>query len=278
MRETPPMHETIEARHVRGTDADVLTTFYPLPGLGSVPINAYVLHAREPVLVDTGPILFRDAYLDALRSALDLDELRWIYLTHTDPDHIGCIFEVLDAAPRARIVTTFLGLGKLGVYRPLAAERVYLLNPGQRLDVGDRELLALRPPIFDAPETTAFVDSKTGVLFSSDFLGAVLSEPAEAAADVPASALRDGAVLWATIDAPWLTHVPEAVHDARLAEIRALAPPAVLGSHLPPAAGMIDVLLEHARAARGAPPFVGPDQRALAATLASLAEAEPARA
>lgn len=271
------MGETIEARRVRGTDAHVLTTFYPIPGLGSVPINAYVLHAREPVLVDTGAIALRDGYLGALRSAVDLDDLRWIYLTHTDPDHIGCVFEVLDAAPKARIVTTFLGLGKLGLHRALAPERVHLLNPGQRLDVGDRELIALRPPIFDAPETTAFVDSKTGVLFSSDFFGAVLSEPAQTAAELPAPALRDGAVLWATIDAPWLSLVPEAVHDARLAEIRALAPPAVLGSHLPPAFGMVDVLLDHVRAARTAPPFVGPDQRALAATLASLAEVEQAR-
>ena len=41
---------------------------------------------------------------------------------------------------------------------------------------------------------------------------------------------------------------------------------------------MIDVLLEHARAARTAAPFIGPDQRALTATLASLAATEHASA
>lgn len=273
------MKAAITVRHVGGADAEVLSTVYPVPGLGIVPVNAYLLRAREPVLVDTGAIVFHDEYLDALRSTIDLGEVRWIYLTHTDADHIGCLRDVLDAAPRARVVTTFLGLGKLGLHRSLPPERAYLLNPGQRLSIGDRELCALRPPIFDAPETTAFVDSKTGVLFSSDCFGAVLSAPAENAADIPPAALREGAVLWATVDSPWLANVPEEAVDAKLAEVRALAPPIVLSSHLPPAFGMLDVLLEHVASARTAAPFVGPDQRALASILASVATtAEPAHA
>lgn len=273
------MKAAITVRHVGGADAEVLSTVYPVPGLGIVPVNAYLLRAREPVLVDTGAIVFHDEYLDALRSTIDLGEVRWIYLTHTDADHIGCLRDVLDAAPRARVVTTFLGLGKLGLHRSLSPERAHLLNPGQRLSIGDRELCALRPPIFDAPETTAFVDSKTGVLFSSDCFGAVLSAPAENAADIPPAALREGAVLWATVDSPWLANVPEEAVDAKLAEVRALAPPIVLSSHLPPAFGMLDVLLEHVASARTAAPFVGPDQRALASILASLATtAEPAHA
>ena len=37
-------------------DIDVLPSFFPLPGLGMVPVNAFVLNATEPVLVDTGPL------------------------------------------------------------------------------------------------------------------------------------------------------------------------------------------------------------------------------
>ena len=33
---------------------DVLTSSFPIPGFGLVPINAFVLHGPEPVLVDTG--------------------------------------------------------------------------------------------------------------------------------------------------------------------------------------------------------------------------------
>ncbi len=37
-----------------GADTDLLPAYVPLPGLGVLPVNAYVIHAREPVLVDTG--------------------------------------------------------------------------------------------------------------------------------------------------------------------------------------------------------------------------------
>ncbi len=265
--------DSITISSVSGADADVISTFYPVPGLGFVPINAFVLHAEEPVLVDTGPLVFREQYFDAICQLIDLDELRWIYLTHADPDHVGCLRDVLTAAPNARLVTTFLGLGKLGLYAPISPERVYLLNPGQHLSVGDRELEALEPATFDAPETTAFVDSKTRTLFSSDSFGGVLSEPAEHAADIPAATLREGVVTWATIDSPWLGRIEEAALETSLNRIRELAAPIVLSSHLPPAFGMLDVLLEHLATAHGRPRFVGPDQAALTALLASLAAA-----
>jgi glyoxylase-like metal-dependent hydrolase (beta-lactamase superfamily II) len=268
---------TVTTRTIQGADAEQMSTFYPVPGLGFVPINAYLLRATEPVLVDTGPITYRAQYLQALGRLIDLDDLRWIYLTHADPDHLGCLGEVLAAAPRARLVTTFLGLGKLGLSLDIPLDRVYLLNPGQRLRVGDRELLAVEPATFDAPETTGFVDSKTGVLFSSDSFGALVSAPAEDAAAMSAAALRDGVVTWATIDSPWLARTTEQAMEAALQRIRDLAPPIVLSSHLPPAAGMLDVLIGHIRTARSQPRWVGPDQAALTAMLATLAQPRPSQ-
>lgn len=263
---------------VSGADAEMISTLYPIPGLGFVPINAFVLHAQEPVLVDTGPIVFRELYLDAIRQLIDLHELRWIYLTHADPDHVGCLRDVLMAAPNARLVTTFLGLGRLGLYASMSPDRVYLLNPGQRLSVGDRELEVIEPATFDAPDTTGFVDSKTRALFSSDSFGGVLAAPAESAADISAPALRDAVVLWTTIDSPWLGKLAKPALDDRLNRVRELAAPIVLSSHLPPAFGLLDVLLEHIAAAHERPRFVGPDQAALAAMLASLAGAPAAAA
>lgn len=159
-------------------------------------------------------------------------------------------------------MTTFLGMGKLGLLG-LPVERCYLLNPGQRLAVGDRELLAVTPPIFDAPETTGLYDGRSGYLYSADSFGALLDRPYDIAAEIPADALEAGLVTWAGVDAPWLRLVSERLFDRAAADLRSLRPRAVLGSHLPPAADMLDTLLGHLRAARGAPAFTGPDQAAL---------------
>ncbi len=37
--------------------------------------------------------------MNQLQSLLDLRDLRWIWLTHIDADHIGNLRAVLDAAP-----------------------------------------------------------------------------------------------------------------------------------------------------------------------------------
>lgn len=86
--------------------------------------------------------------------------------------------------------------------------RVFLLNPGQALDVGDRQLHCFRPPLFDSPSTTGFLDDRTGMLFSSDCFGAPMpSEELATSADVRAvgDQIRDLQLPWASVVAPGCT-------------------------------------------------------------------------
>lgn len=244
-------------------DTFALPAYCPIPGLGVLPMSSFLIRGAEPVLVDAGPGPLADDLMASLATLIDPADLRWVWLTHTDPDHVGAIEQVLAAAPRARVVTTFLGVGKMGLHRPLPEDRVYLLNPGQRLDVGDRVLAALRPPVYDAPETIAAFDPLTRAFFAADCFGALMEAPAENAAELAPGALREGMLTWASIDAPWLEHIEAAGFDAALAGLRRLAPDVVLGAHLPPATGMVDRLVGDLARARGAAPFVGPDQAAV---------------
>jgi glyoxylase-like metal-dependent hydrolase (beta-lactamase superfamily II) len=264
------MHQPImlEPRRV-AADTDILPAYFPLPGLGVLPVNAFLIHGDQPLLVDTGLPVFEEAFVDQLRTRIDLEALRWIWLTHADPDHVGALARLLREAPNAQLITTYLGMGKLGLTLPVAPERVFLLNPTQSLELGDRRLDALRPPTYDAPETTALFDTKTGALFSADAFGALMREPAEEAAAIGAPALTDGQVVWATIDAPWLHLLEAHVLEHALRAVRTLSPSIVLSAHLPPARNMTDTLLANLAAARSAPEFVGPDQEALIALLAS---------
>lgn len=251
-----------------GTDTVMLGAYLPVPGFGVLPVNAFVIRSREPVLVDTGVAALGADFMRALGEALDPSDLRWIWLTHVDADHTGSLARVLEAAPHARLVTSYVGMAKLAL-QGFALDRVYLINPGQSLDVGDRTLEAVKPPTFDAPETTAVLDPRTRTLFSSDCGGALLDAPAESAAAVGRRALRDGMTLWATVDAPWLAMTDGRAFAEALARIEALSAETWLSSHLPPARGMTPWLLAQLDAARAAPPFVGPDQQAFEASLAA---------
>ncbi|MGD8688838.1 MAG: MBL fold metallo-hydrolase [Gammaproteobacteria bacterium] len=240
----------------------------PIPGFGVLPVNTYVIQSAEPVLVDTGLAACRDEFMAHLRQTLDPTELRWIWITHADADHVGNLEAVLAEAPNARVVTTFLGMAKMGL-QGIALDRVHLLNPGQQLHVGDRLLRAVSPPTYDAPETTGLFDPSTRTLFSADSFGALLEAPVESASEVAASALRDGCIGWATIDAPWLSLVGSSELATALDPIRQLKPATILSSHLPPAQGLNDTLFGHLDAARSAPRFAGPDQKAFAQMIAA---------
>lgn len=263
------------SRPVPGVTA--LADPHEVPGIGYLPVNAFVLHAAEPVVVDTGLSLADRHFVEDLAAVVDPADVRWIWLTHPDRDHTGGLFDLLVAAPQAKVVTTFLGMGILSTERPLPLDRVHLLNPGQSLDVGDRELRAFRPPLFDSPCTTGFQETATGTVFSSDCFGAPLPSHALALADdvraVPADDLRAGQLLWAAVDSPWVHVVDRGAFEQSIEPLRAMAPSAVLSTHLPPAIGCTDALLDVLRRTPGADPFTGPDQRALEEMLAGFAPA-----
>ena len=249
-------------------DITSLRSYIPIPGYGVLPVNAFVIKAREPVLVDTGMAALRPEFMHELRAVIDPEELRWVWITHADMDHLGNLESVLAEAPNARVVTTYIGMAKMGL-QGLPLDRVFLLNPGQSLDVGDRTLLAVKPPTYDAPETTGLFDHASGTLITADSFGALLEEPAEYAADIDPKALREGCHTWASIDAPWLGMIDMDKFGAILTAIEQLNARTILSSHLPPAINMSKTLLNNLADAYSAPSFVGPDQQALEKLMAA---------
>jgi flavorubredoxin len=250
--------------HKATPDIEVLTSDFPIPGYGLVPINAFVIKGSEPILVDTGSAIESNEFMPTLRKVIDPADLKWLWLTHTDFDHMGSLHQLLTENPKLRVITTFLGVGIMSLIDPLPMDRVYLLNPGEKLTAGDRTLTAFRPPAFDNPSTTGFYDDKSGILFSSDCFGALLSKVPQNAADLSDADLRDGQVFWATIDAPWLHKADQGIFAKELDIIRKMEPKMILSSHLPPAPGnMTEKLLASLATVPRAQPFVGPNQAAL---------------
>ncbi|MEU3748540.1 MULTISPECIES: MBL fold metallo-hydrolase [Streptomyces] len=260
--------------HKVGSDTTVIADSLEAPGVGHIPVNAYVLTAAEPVVVDTGLSVEDRDFLTSLGEVMDPADVRWIWLTHPDRDHTGGIFDLLDAAPDARVITTFIGFGIMMTERALPMDRVYFLNPGQSLDVGDRTLHAFRPPLFDSPATVGFYDDRTRICFSSDCFGGPMpsQEIAESghASDLKPEELRGTQLLWATLDSPWVHIVDAEKYRATIAPLREMNPEIVLCTHLPPAVRMTDRMLETIAMAPDSDPFVGPDQAALEQMLASF--------
>ena len=257
-----------------GPDVTVLPSTLPLPGAGVLTVNAYVVHAAEPVLVDTGIAADGERFVDALSSVVDPARLGWVWLTHDDADHTGNVERVLELAPQARLVTHAMAALRMATWWPVPLERVHAVRPGDRLDVGDRTLTAVRPPLFDNPMAAGVLDGRSGALFTVDAFGAILPEPAEDAADVPGPVLAGGMTAWATFDTPWAHLVDRERFGAVLDGVRRLQPSRILSSHLPAARGeAIERFLEVLASVPDAEPFHAPDHVAFGHIAAAIAAA-----
>jgi len=249
-------------------DIVALPAHFPIPGMGFLPVNAFVIKAKEPVLVDAGMGMDSDDFMGALESILNLKDLRWVWITHDDADHTGSMQKVLEAAPKARLVAYSLAVLRMSTVWPIPMDRVYWLNPGESINVGDRNLIAVRPPLFDNPTTIGIYDDKSEALFSADCFGAIISSPVRNVEDLAQEELVQGMVTWATGDSPWVHMVEPSVFNRALDNIRQKAPKMIFSGHLPPAAGKTEQFLDWIARVPASPPFLAPNQAALEQILA----------
>ena len=247
------------------SETTVFTSILPIPGVGVLPINAFLIKGEQPVLIDTGMFPEHDAFLEALGSVIDPKDIAWMWITHGDRDHTGALTTLLDLAPNARVATSFITVGILSTgSEPIPVERAYLVRDGSTLDIAG---------------TLGFYDPKQKLTISSDFLGAALPTSDDALADDIASVVDDdvtaGQLLWGSADSPWVHSTDETKFASSLSTFAARGEMStVLSTHLPPIRGNVDRHLKTLAMLPGAAPFVGPDQAALEAMLAEMG-AEP---
>jgi flavorubredoxin len=257
--------------HQAMPDVEVLPANFPIPGMGVLPVNAFVIKAKEPVLVDTGMGIESEQFMKALASVIDPQDLRWVWLTHDDADHTGNLQKVLKAAPRARLAANALAVLRMSTAWPVPMDRVYWLNSGDSISAGDRKLTAVRPPLFDNPTTIGVYDDKSEAFFSADFFGAIIPSPAQNADDVAEGDLAQGMISWASVDSPWVYMAEPSGFIKSLDRIRKIDPKMIFSAHLPPARGKTEQFLELLARVPASPPFVAPDQAALEQILAQKA-------
>lgn len=244
-------------------EIDVLPAHVPIPNMGFLPVNAFVLKASDPVLIDTGIAGESDDFMKALEAVIDIRDLKWIWLTHDDADHTGSIRKVLEAAPGARLVANALTILRLNTVWQVSMDRVYWLNPGGSINAGDRTLTAIRPPLFDNPAAIGIYDNKSEVFFSVDCFGGIVPSPLQNVDELTEEELTHSMITWAGADSPWIHMVDRKKFSQTLDKIRQLDPKMILSSHMPQAQGKTELFLDLLEKVPSSDPFVAPDQVAL---------------
>lgn len=241
----------------------------------TVPLNTMVIRAAEPVVVDTGVVENRDRYLADVFSLVEPEDIRWVFISHDDVDHTGNVNALMEAAPNATLVIDWFMQERMGATLEVPASRWRWVADGDTIDVGDRTLHVVRPPVFDSGTTRGLFDPTTRVYWGSDaFASPMAASPVRHVGELDREAWIGGLHTFARYISPWLELVDPARFQRTVDRIEALRPAVLAGCHSATIDGaFVDAALAATRDAPWAEVPPQPDQSVLDAIQAAL---EPA--
>jgi flavorubredoxin len=205
----------------------------------STNLNSLVIRAAEPVVVDTGMVTNRARWFDDVFSLVAPDDVRWIYVTHDDDDHVGNLTEALERFPNATIVMSWAASGRMCASFGIPPERIQTVDDGETLDVGDRVLRAVRPPVYDSAYTRGVLDPTTRVYHAADaFCAPMPAEPVDRVDEIPARMWEEGMAMFHHFSlCPWISMVDEAKFQTQVKKLAGLGAEVIVGAHTPVISG-----------------------------------------
>jgi flavorubredoxin len=236
-----------------------------------LPVNSMLIRGEEPMIVDTGAPVHREHWLEQVRSLVEPEDVRWVFLSHDDGDHIGNLHEVLELCPSATLVANFFINARTEIERPLPLDRMIWREPGAVLELGDRRLRLVLPPIFDGPTTRGLYDERTGVLWAVDAFAAATTGAVHDVADLPPDLYDETFSLFNSLVSPWHQWLDPEPYRRHADGVQGLGARTVASAHGPVLTGdAIADAFDRVRAMAGAPIVEPPGQAALDEILAAM--------
>jgi flavorubredoxin len=197
-------------------------------------INSMVIRGREPMLVDTGTPANRKQWLEDAFALVDPEDVRWVFLSHDDVDHSGNLDEVMTACPNAKLVCNWAMVERHTNCFDFPLDRCHWVMDGESLDIGDRVLQALRPPVYDSPTTRGLYDPTTKVYWAVDTFATPLPDPAAGVADLDQAFWSE--LMWVFAMgavSPWIAMVDPAKWSAYVDRTQSLDITTIAACHTP---------------------------------------------
>ena len=139
--------------------------------------NSYVLKGSEKTaLFETNKLRCWDDFKAALDEVVDVKDIDYIIMDHTEPDHAGTIEKLLELNPKITVVATATAHNFLSeiINKDYTALKV---GENDTLSLGDKTLHFMVLPNLHWPDTMYTYCEEDKVLFTCDSFGSHYSEP-----------------------------------------------------------------------------------------------------
>lgn len=150
--------------------------------------NSYILKTGgKTILFETAKAKFFDDYLKELQEITDIQDIDYLVVSHTEPDHAGSVERLLDLNPGIKILATGCAIGFLReiVNRDFVSIAV---KDGQRMEIGGKTLQFLIVPNLHWPDTMYTFIEEEQILVTCDSFGSHYAHNGVLASTVPSEA------------------------------------------------------------------------------------------
>ncbi|WP_054693197.1 FAD-dependent oxidoreductase [Syntrophomonas palmitatica] len=133
--------------------------------------NAYLVKgSQKTTLIEVCEDKFFNEYIENVKSLVNLSEIDYLIMNHTEPDHSEAVGKLLEMAPDITILASPTALGFLReiTNRKFNAQE---LKDGDELDLGGKTLRFINAPFLHWPDTIYTYLQEDKILFSCDSFG-----------------------------------------------------------------------------------------------------------
>lgn len=151
-------------------DPDLITFDIVMETKFGTTYNSYFINADKKTIVETSKEKFKVDYLDKVKAVCNPEEIEYIVLNHTEPDHSGNLKHLLKIAPQATVVGSGNAIRYLGDMIDFEF-KFKIVKDGETLSLGNKTLKFASAPNLHWPDTmyTYLVEDK--LLFTCDSFG-----------------------------------------------------------------------------------------------------------
>ncbi len=134
--------------------------------------NSYLLEGSEAIAIfDTTKIAFADDFINTINQITDVNKVKYLIISHTEPDHSGMITKLLEVHPDIVVVGTQIAINFLKEITNKDFEHI-AVKTGETLSLGNYELEFAVLPQLHWPDTMYTYIKELKTVITCDSFGA----------------------------------------------------------------------------------------------------------
>ncbi len=162
---------TRDVKWIGVPDPDLVTFDVVMETRYGTTYNSYFINADKKTIVETTKEKFWEDYLVKIDELCDPQEIEYIIVNHTEPDHSGNLKNLLRVAPNATVIGTGNAIRYLKDLMGIDFKH-QVVKDGHTLDLGNKTLRFISAPNLHWPDTMYTWLEEDQVLFTCDSFGA----------------------------------------------------------------------------------------------------------